>query len=442
MLNAIIGKQFGEVSGSAIGANFEMEVFPTVTYDGEEYQFIDTAGSDEDDAGRVPTKKAIANIIQFIRNEGDIGFNLIIMVMAKGVISQSVKQNYHLFIECLTKNEIPAICVVTRCEDDEPLNNWVVANRAEFISQGMNFNHMVGTCFAQEREGRLANIFEKLTKESTEAVMKLVKDTCTHESHRIVEMADYENIREFFWQHLVNFDMEYVLLLLIVSHSPFTVYHLLLFMALFLYWHREKTTGCLDMIRLFVRFVLCYKVFFLNFITQLIEPTELYYYIFMNQMSKSLFNYYFSTGHHTLNNFNYDFSLNELIALNFTIFVAVNRKSFALVWLYIMCAALHYAITLASQLYLGRNPAFVAVEKSRGSGDTCHFSLTVPSTCLRGNKIIIQRLRFDFIITYNNETRKDEIKLRHSEHKEKTNSRWWDKYFIPFQNIGIIGNQM
>lgn len=251
-------------------------------------------------------------------------------------------------------------------------------------------------------------------------------------------MAKYVNVRDFFWQHLVNFDMEYALLLLIVSHSPYTVYHLLLFIALFLYWYREKSTGFLDTIRLFIRFVLCYKVFFLNFITQLIEPTELYYYMFMCQMSKSLFNYYFSTGYHTLNNFNYDFSLNELIALNFTIFVAVNRKSFALFYLYIVCTVVHYFIILASQLYLSRNAGFVMVERvgAKGTGETLHFALIVP--CIDDDRI--SRFRFDIVIKFNKRKQKYEVEPRNPRYEERINNRWWNKYFIPFINIGIIGN--
>lgn len=242
----------------------------------------------------------------------------------------------------------------------------------------------------------------------------------------------YGNVRDFFWRHVVNFDMEYFLLLLIISHRPCTIYHLLLLIALFLYWYREKSTELLDIIRLFVRFVLCYKIFFLNFITQLIEPTEFYYYAFMYQISKSLFNYCFSTGEHTLNNFNYDFSLNELITLNFTVFVAVNRKRFTLVWLYIACAVVHYVIVLASQFYLSHKKGLVIVEKSSGSGDTSHFSLIVPST----GDVRTSQMRYDIIIN-----RSQNIEVRQAGYKERPNGRWWNRYFIPFMNVGIIGNQ-
>uniref|UniRef100_A0A1I7WGR1 G domain-containing protein n=1 Tax=Heterorhabditis bacteriophora TaxID=37862 RepID=A0A1I7WGR1_HETBA len=95
MLNTITGQKHA-VRDAAVGTTFETKIFEDFKYNGKIYKFIDT----------------------------EKGFNLFIMVMKKSAISQAIERNYELFINHIKTKEIPCLCVVTCCEDCDPLNKW------------------------------------------------------------------------------------------------------------------------------------------------------------------------------------------------------------------------------------------------------------------------------------------------------------------------------
>ena len=185
MLNTITGQDF-DVSDSAKGTTFETKTFEDFKYNGEIYQFIDTAGLDEGSKGTVPRKNAIKNLIEFVINERKEGFNLFIMVMAKGTISDIIEKNYELFINYIKIKEIPTLCVVTGCENDKPLNKWVDKCKGDFENSNMKFDGMIGSCFAQERDGNFAKTYEELCEKSRVDVMKKI-EIQIHEQSKVVE---------------------------------------------------------------------------------------------------------------------------------------------------------------------------------------------------------------------------------------------------------------
>lgn len=248
-----------------------------------------------------------------------------------------------------------------------------------------------------------------------------------------MENVRLRNFRQFIWQQFINFDTEYFLLLLILSHFMFSIYHVAIFFALILlYWCRNKDKGILNVLQFIVRFLLHYKIFFLNFAMNLFTPKELYYFTFMQQFSKSVFNYIYSTGEHTWNNFSYDWALNEIICINFLLFVAICRHNLNLVVLYIYCTFSHYVIILMIQCYLYRRHDCVTVYKTaRGTGDTSHLVLVVPVEKGEGT---IKRYRFHLIIPD-----QQPPKLARVEEHIESKTKFWENYFIPFLYTGTIG---
>uniref|UniRef100_A0AC34QGD5 G domain-containing protein n=1 Tax=Panagrolaimus sp. JU765 TaxID=591449 RepID=A0AC34QGD5_9BILA len=191
MLNTITGQEM-EVSDAAVGTTLDTQRYEQFIYNGKSYQFIDTAGLDE---GTVSNEDVIKNVIKFVENEAE-GFNLFVMVIAKSVISRTVEKNYELFIKHIKTKEIPTLCVVTRCENDDPLNKWVVENKWNFENRyGIKFNNMIGSCFAQEWTGRFGETYKELCEESKEKVMDMIEKTCSETPHTIIQEGMLETFK-------------------------------------------------------------------------------------------------------------------------------------------------------------------------------------------------------------------------------------------------------
>lgn len=239
----------------------------------------------------------------------------------------------------------------------------------------------------------------------------------------------YENIKKFLYEHLVKFDTEYFLLLALISYSSFSRYHLAFFASMFFYWYREKSTSLLDMNRLVIRFIFYYKLFFLNYTFNLFTFNEMCYFSLTLQSSRLLFNYFYSTGHHSSNNFNYEWSLNEIMSIQFSLFISIRRNDFTTVLLCILSALVQYAITLLIQFYCSFNKLFARVEITRRPGQLV-YSLILPIQLFKET----ERLRFDVSLNKN-----QQMEFRQVTYQEKTGG-WWKNYFIPFFNTGIVGS--
>ncbi|CAF0964094.1 unnamed protein product [Adineta steineri] len=92
--------------------------------------------------------------------------------MRIGTITQTEKDNYDMFCKVITNGQIPVICVITGCENEDPMSEWVITNESTFSRNEMTFNAMVGTCFA--KGGRFEQNYRPLREESATMVWEAI----------------------------------------------------------------------------------------------------------------------------------------------------------------------------------------------------------------------------------------------------------------------------
>ena len=166
MINELTGFNYN-VNNDAKGCTFETRQVPPVTRGGVQYHFLDTAGLNETDKGTVKSKDAVQNILKLLQHSKD-GMNLLIYVRRIGTITQTDKDNYEMFCNIVTNHMIPVICVITGCENEDPMSDWVKRNEDTFKNNGMKFHGMVATCFA--KGGRLESVYRPLREQSAKDV--------------------------------------------------------------------------------------------------------------------------------------------------------------------------------------------------------------------------------------------------------------------------------
>ncbi|CAF3369468.1 unnamed protein product [Rotaria socialis] len=182
MINMLTHNNY-PVNNSACGCTFETVSIPPVTNGEIQYHFLDTAGLNETDKGTVKSKDAVKNIVKLLKHSKS-GMNLLIYVMRIGTISQTEKDNVNMFCNVITGNMIPTICVITGCENEEPMTQWVTNNRHIFQQNGMVFMDMVGTCFASG--GRFETSFKPLREDSARRVWDAIT---THSAQEPVDFV-------------------------------------------------------------------------------------------------------------------------------------------------------------------------------------------------------------------------------------------------------------
>jgi len=176
LINAITGQSL-PTGSDARGCTLNTYISDPPFFDsksGREFIFIDTAGLDEDSKnGSVPGGVAIKNLIKLFRSSRE-GFNLLILVFRCGRITQSLINNYELFVNKLTNKQIKVLCVITGCENEPgQTNDWVERNQEKFVKSELMFDGMIGTCFA--KGGRFEATYEELRKVSSQLVMEKIR---------------------------------------------------------------------------------------------------------------------------------------------------------------------------------------------------------------------------------------------------------------------------
>lgn len=177
MINMLSNQNY-PVNNSATGCTFKTVTIPPIEKGGVIYQFFDTAGLNETDRGTVNSKAAVQNIIDLLKSCRG-GINLLIYVMRIGTITQTEKANYDMFCRVITNQKVPVICVITGCENEDPMSRWVTNNQRFFDNNEMQFNGIVGTCFA--KGGRFEDAYRPLREESTALVWNAILDSCARE---------------------------------------------------------------------------------------------------------------------------------------------------------------------------------------------------------------------------------------------------------------------
>jgi GTPase Era involved in 16S rRNA processing len=170
MLNTLCD-QNEPVSSEATGCTFKTVPFKPFTRNNIIYQFYDTAGLNEADAGTITTTQALQNILSLLKHSKH-GFNLLIFVIRIGTILQAEKLTYDIFVNVLTQHQIPVLCVITGCENEQPMADYAARNKDHYEKQDMIFTDIVSTCFA--KGGPMENYYRDLRQQSYEAVWQMI----------------------------------------------------------------------------------------------------------------------------------------------------------------------------------------------------------------------------------------------------------------------------
>eukprot|EP01133_Synstelium_polycarpum_P009018 gene9018-10576_t len=108
----------------------------------------DTVGLDECEGGKVNPVTACRSLIGLLKNSKE-GYHVIIMVVRIGSILASTVNNNKLFVNKLADNKIPLLVVVTGCELEDPMQDWVTNNRVHFEKAGVQPKAMIASTFAK-----------------------------------------------------------------------------------------------------------------------------------------------------------------------------------------------------------------------------------------------------------------------------------------------------
>ena len=172
MLNALTGEN-QPTSNSATGCTFQTTLYKPVPKNGVQYGFIDTAGLGEASGGTVDYREARLALIDLLVSSKN-GLNLLIFTMRSGTILESETNYYRMFVDVMTQHKVPTICVITHCENIEPMSKYAEDNKPYFDKQQMKFEKIVSICFA--KGGRLEKQYEPLRIKSTKTVWEAVEE--------------------------------------------------------------------------------------------------------------------------------------------------------------------------------------------------------------------------------------------------------------------------
>ena len=121
------------MSESAIGCTFKYEKYP-----GPASVLYDTVGLSEGKGGTVAAVDAIRQLVSLLQSLSD-GVSLLIFVIKKDRIKETMEKNYNLFVKDICMNEVPAILVITNCEWEKEPGTWWTQNKPHFDKYKMNF---------------------------------------------------------------------------------------------------------------------------------------------------------------------------------------------------------------------------------------------------------------------------------------------------------------
>jgi len=184
MLNELTDAHL-DLSHSEEGSVFKIRQYQPVRRNNVVYEFFDIDGiskTHHDKLTFAEIEDNINNLLQCFQG----GFNLLIFVTRSGTIHQSAKDEYVMFADRITKQQIPVLGVVTNCENIEPMSRWVDDNEDVFVRNGMHFAGMVGTCFL--KGGRFEAVVKPLREESVKTVWDAILTTSKEQSIDLITL--------------------------------------------------------------------------------------------------------------------------------------------------------------------------------------------------------------------------------------------------------------
>jgi len=176
----ILGSDIAKVGHGLRGETFRRTIY-RVEIDGKAYNLHDTVGLGAHSGGTVDNRKAVRNLYRLLTDlSSSGGVNLLVFVLKRGRLTDSIHKNYTLFHHGVCDSNVPIVIVVTSCENDEPtMDTWWIKNEAPFTAAGMLFDGHAGVCANKGRKTKTGGYsHEGLVEESAEMVKQLVVQHC------------------------------------------------------------------------------------------------------------------------------------------------------------------------------------------------------------------------------------------------------------------------
>ena len=176
----ILGSDKANVGHNLLGETFRSTTY-TVGINGKIYNLHDTVGLGEHSGGTVDNRKAIGNLYRLLADLSNSGgVNLLVYVMKRGRLTDSIHKNYALFYHGFCESKVPIVVIVTGCEDVGPsMDGWWIENEDLFTNAGMSFNGHACVCAFRGRKTNAGGYpDEDLVKESMGVVKQLVFQNC------------------------------------------------------------------------------------------------------------------------------------------------------------------------------------------------------------------------------------------------------------------------
>lgn len=138
VVNLIAGSKLAETSPDAGACTFASNPYHVVLQNNRPFRVWDTIGLNEAEISRADYLRAIKQAYKLIKElERSGGIHLLLLCM-RGRITNSVQQNYRLFVNVLCGKKVPLGVVVTNLENEQCLEGWWTANEAVFKNSGIS----------------------------------------------------------------------------------------------------------------------------------------------------------------------------------------------------------------------------------------------------------------------------------------------------------------
>ena len=147
LINQVYDRPVVKSSSQAIGCTVENIKVSGTIQDRPDLSFniYDTVGLSESADGSIPTVTAFIQLIKLAYAVPN-GINLLICCAEKGRLSsERFKANYRILKEELCENRIPCLLVITKCDGDDPIDDWWFENEAT-VRNKLRFDFVDGVC--------------------------------------------------------------------------------------------------------------------------------------------------------------------------------------------------------------------------------------------------------------------------------------------------------
>lgn len=130
----LVGKDVAVTSDKATGCTFESMAYK----DKRGNMYFDTVGLNEASKGTVTARESLSALVKLLKSLKD-GVNLIIFVIKKGRITETMQKNYAIFVNGVCQDRVPVILAISGMELEQDPEKWYKENQVCFKKLFSNF---------------------------------------------------------------------------------------------------------------------------------------------------------------------------------------------------------------------------------------------------------------------------------------------------------------